>query len=180
MGTINQLARGLQGLLTLRGAGETPKEWAEFLQPTLDMEKYYSIQQIRSRGNTNAALALGTTIGVTVPAGEVWLPYAVHGRITSGTNQSFGIVIELLGVPVIGGGVSFTGLASGVSSSNMSSGELFYVPWQPPQGFFLTGGNEIRMRITENNGGFTLAVANFQIIYAQLSVGPGTIGAGSL
>lgn len=89
---INRLPLGFLGLLDIKSGGRSPQEAAAFLQPVLDMSRFYveSSPEFINFNDTGVASAGGSfRNGFTVPQNEAWFVtnYAVKWVFNAIANE---------------------------------------------------------------------------------------------
>ena len=77
---IQRVPRWLGQLLTTFG-GETPQRLADDVVGHIDLLQFYGSQQVSNANGTDAALAEGGNITLTVPNTQHWVLFAVQGNI---------------------------------------------------------------------------------------------------
>lgn len=116
---INSIPDGLLSLLQLKQTGRNPSQFAEFVQPVMDLQAWYEASTAEIVASTTSAIAANgvTASSLLVPFNETWLldattfSFATAGTVTaarcygtiassnaSGTFQLFPTnVVDLIG-----------------------------------------------------------------------------------
>jgi len=84
---IQRSPRGLNTLLSLFG-GQTPQMLADQVSASLEMLQFYGLTQLQTRSASNAALAQGGTLTITVPDAETWVLFNAAGLIARTATQT--------------------------------------------------------------------------------------------
>jgi hypothetical protein len=89
MSKINQLAQAFLDLLDAKTAGRGPNEWADLLQPTIDLSPFYWLNSLDSAGITSATITGNEVfVDLEVPENQYWMVFAAHARLTAVTAGS--------------------------------------------------------------------------------------------
>lgn len=178
MAQMNRIPRGLTALLDIRQQGTTPREIAEFLQPTIDLLAFYALEKGLKENTVAGAIgAIGATLTIPVPASEAWLIYAASAEFTyNGATKNAGISIRLIDLPLRGGGAGDTVLArdtlnDGRSASGAGKKVAAYVPGVTT---IIPGGAAIAARLDDFTGMFGTETMNLHVVYAQIGSFPGS------
>ena len=73
---IQRVPRALNTLLNVSG-GATPAELLDGVRGVVDLLQLYGASQLQTRTATNAALAEGANLTITIPANETWILYSL-------------------------------------------------------------------------------------------------------
>lgn len=77
---VQRVPRGLSDLLTIFG-GEHPSGLVPELRGVIDVIQFYGLNNLTTLATSNAALAEGGNVQLTVPDRQFWLLYALHATI---------------------------------------------------------------------------------------------------
>ena len=72
---IQRVPRALNSLLNVSG-GATPTELLDAVRGTVDLLQLYGASQLQTRTATNAALAEGGNLTITIPTNETWILFS--------------------------------------------------------------------------------------------------------
>lgn len=88
MAVINRVPQGFLSFFDAKTLGRTPGDTAGNLQPTIDGFGFYAadLPLQTDVAFLSTITAPGNSVAVTVPDGELWLVYALSGRVTTITN----------------------------------------------------------------------------------------------
>lgn len=121
-GPIARRPAGLLDLLLTQQQGKNPGELGDLVNPTIDLEPFYSAERLTAKALTSAVTAVGTFGGIQVPAGEVWKVYGVSFFANFATiNQRLGISGEIINIPSSGFGYHDFGIKTADAA-----GDVFY------------------------------------------------------
>ena len=177
MADINRIPRGLTGLLDIK-AGATVRQVAEFIQPTIDLLAFYALEKgLKTDSVASAVGAIGAGLTIPIPDSEAWLIYAVGSQFTfAGAANDVALSLRVLGIPLRGGGVSDTPVASAPLTPARAAGAagMRVVHWTPGQTTILPGGSSIRAQVDDHTGMFLTSTLNLTVAYAQVGSFPGS------
>ena len=84
---ISRVPRGLSDLLTIFG-GQSPQVLSEAVMGVIDVREFYGLVNFTTLATSNAALAEGSAVSLTVPVGQIWLLYSLHATIVKTATQT--------------------------------------------------------------------------------------------
>lgn len=143
MSKINSPPIGLQSLLGSKNFGENPDDLGQQVRPVVDMLPFWASQRLRFLNAKTNSSGQQSVVEIQVPLGETWMILSVAfdvEMLAAADDMNSKIALDETNT-----GVDWYTVASNffmnVSSMN---GQFFTTMWNPPIGFFLSGGTVIR------------------------------------
>lgn len=85
MTIINRLPKGLQEFLGNTAQGQNPSELRQDVFPTIDMSPFWSLDRTKYKRQTGTITTIGNGAFITIPPGEVWMPFHMSAIMTGFT-----------------------------------------------------------------------------------------------
>lgn len=87
MSAISKIPAGLLGFLGIKNTGQYPADLANQLVPTWDLARLYYGYEFRYNGLISTINAVGQSVIIQVPIGEVWLVHDYSIAVTAGAGE---------------------------------------------------------------------------------------------
>ena len=94
MSKINRLPKGLQEFLGNTAQGQNPDELSQTVVPTLEMQQYHALDQMKWVQATRTITTIGNGAFFPVPTNEIWRPIYLSGNMT-GLEEGDDIRLEI-------------------------------------------------------------------------------------
>lgn len=161
MSQITRVPWGLQGFLGSKNQGDNPSELAQTVAPTLDLSKFFGIENDRWTDSGSAVFASPTTQSIEVDPNELWLLKRIGVRVglTSPTaGDALKVYFGVTQMPNVRTGTAEHPIADQVEFENTNG---VSAPWlwafNFPQPVVLWPGSFITADFVD----FTLGAGNF-------------------
>lgn len=144
---IQRVPNGYLSLLGMVGSGETPKVTPDFLQPTIDIEPYFSADRVETLiDSTTGASVVADNASLVVPNGEIWRMVAMGGRATYSLVGGIANIQLLYATP---SGPTVIPLTVGKRQVAVAATDVCDIGFVFPMPLILVAGSELRLRLNE-------------------------------
>lgn len=170
--TVNRVPFGLQDLLGNTGFGKNPGEFADTINPTLEMLPFWLGERHGVTAKTSALTTRGEALIITVPDGKLWMPHSMHigivGGITVGDIMQFTFNVDALPIEV--GITSFIRLRTTDLYTVVTVGDLQYYDYQFPFRHVALAGRQFAMQIAAMTLIGIATTIEFSVVYDELDM----------